>query len=207
MLWELLLAIWPDVSGCLSTLECSTAAVWQRKIRSLRTNGSYKLRCPLCHNSLSFSSFHFWNVTAAMGQWTLGSWKDGAVPKCCPMGVVWLQPARDALWTRGNIANHSYIDLVRQMQQELEREKKWDLTTFAFPTRIILEKSRCCYLCWWSKQRLFQLSSKWKRALLLSEPLSRVVSKKPCYLDWFWIRTTPPLSTPMIWKIAVHFLN
>lgn len=55
------------------------------------------------------------------------------------MGVVWLQPARDALWTRGNIANHSYIDLVRQMQQELEREKKWDLTTFAFPTRIILE--------------------------------------------------------------------
>lgn len=139
MLWELLLAIWPDVSGCLSTLECSAAAVWQRKIRSLRTNGSYKLRCPLCHNSLRFSSFHVWNVTAATGQRTLGSWKDGAVPKCCPLGVVWLQPARDALWTCGNIANHGCIDLVRQTQQELERERKWDLMTFAFPTRIILE--------------------------------------------------------------------
>lgn len=55
------------------------------------------------------------------------------------MGAVWLQPARGALWTCGNIANNSYVDLVRQTQQELEREKKWDLVTFTFPTRIILE--------------------------------------------------------------------
>lgn len=159
MLWELLLAIWPDASGCLATLECCAAAVWQRKIWSLRTNGSYKLRRPLCHNSFSFSYFRVWNIAAASRQWTLGSWKDRVVQKCCLIMVFWLSTARDTLWTCGNIANDRHIDLLRQIRQELEREKKWDLMTFAFPTRIILENVDAAICAGGvNRHRLFQLS-------------------------------------------------